>query len=631
MRFCRNAHIVVAVFVATAALLLCACKPSDAIVERIYDQSSSNIDYDNPNKIFIPDETAKVTVEDLHFDKKNLPKKEEVKRDLPDTQGKKNAEKVKRVEHDPKSPSKKKAPSNSGKKKGTDTKKAGETGDKKKKKESAPKGNKAGGGTEPGKSPDAETGSHSYDMDDDSYQNRTYDSRYGDTEDLPDDATTVAAIGELATMTQVLGKTGTLVGSSEDYLAQDAIKAVFADKGVKKIKAIWSGDGTKTTGKEVDAIIDLAPDALVVYPGQLTSKQERVIAQNCPETAVITAPQPTSMDNIKAGMSILAKLLKKSTDGQSQDIRKEYDKFVDDVVDEAQDSHGGGVVTYDAIDYNSSDETNPAKASNLSDTDPLWTLYISNWDEDARVTATYQGSTLFTDTGAAYTRTGWAWSPLSYFMSVGGVINNAAAYGSLSTNTVQPVLGINENQVSFKWNDFSVDTDEKRGGGSFTRYRAYHVLMNARDAADSSVASETHPLGSDDFDTVIVKNKSIKDALKEARDEEDGLYTMYESATTGQTTGYGRVVNGKEGKSIVWTTVKGDAGYKILVNPCGYVGSWTDGSLESPLEALWVASEFHGHPVSSLEEKIEEFYDTFYGYDVSSKTSKIISGAYAEE
>ena len=477
---------------------------------------------------------------------------------------------------------------------------------------------------------DAETGSHGYNPDDDSYQDRTYDSRYGNPEDLPEDITTVAATGELATMTLVLGKEGTLVGSSQNYLKRSAVKDVFKAKGVGKAKAVWKGNGTSTTGTDVDAIIDLKPDALVVYPGQLSSKQERVIAQNCPDTKVITAPKPSSMANIEDDVTILARLLKKSTDGASQDKQKAYEKFVDDTIKTAKRAHGGGVVTYEGIDYNGTDTTNPTTTSDLASVDPKWTLYISGWDADANVTATYQGSTLFTDTGAAYTRTGWSWSPLSYLMSVGGVINNAAAYGPLSTDLTQPVLCINETLVSFKWKNFSVKVDEARGGGSFSIYRAFHVLMNARDMADAAVAAETHPLGSEDFDTVIVKTQDIADALKGAREEKDGLYTMYERVSTGNTTGYGRVVTGKRGKSIVWTTVKGDVGYKILVNPCGYVGSWTDGSLESPLEALWIASKFYSYEASDLKEQVAAFYDEFYDYDIDSKTSKILDGSYAQ-
>ena len=59
------------------------------------------------------------------------------------------------------------------------------------------------------------------------------------------------------------------------------------------------------------------------------------------------------------------------------------------------------------------------------------------------------------------------------------------------------------------------------------------------------------------------------------------------------------------------------------------MGSWTDGSLEAPLEALWVASEFQSLDAGSFEAKVVEFYDTFYDYDIQSKMGSVLDGSYA--
>ena len=631
------ASIFAALLLMFSLCILGACKPTDVIVEKIHDQNSPNTDYDNPNKIYLPDETSQQTVEDLDTDKDDSPNKDEVWNDLPDRQGKQDSDEVRQATYD--------AHANS-----THTAARGESSNSTGKNEepehdddeswqevpSSNTGPGEGGEEQSGDSLDSETGSYGYNPDDDEYQDRTYDSRYGNTEDLPDDVTTIAATDELATMALVLGKEGTLAGSSADYLGNGAIADVFASKGVSATKAVWDGDGSKTAGADVDRIIDLKPDALLVYPGQLSGKQERVIGQNCPDTKIVTAPSPTSMGNIEEDVKIIAKLLKKSTNGTSKDTQDKYLEFTKNAIAAAKNAHGGGESTYGGIDYNNPNSSNPTQTADPGNGEPIWSLYISDWDDDAQVTATYQGSTLFTDSGVAYTHTGWEWSPLSYMMSVAGVINNAAAYGPLSPDKMRPVLGINETLVSYKWNNSSFDVNEKRGGGSFPSYRAYHMLLNARDAADSTQATETHPLGSDDFNTVLVKTRRIADALEAAKGEEDGLYTLYGYASTGSTEGYGRIVKGKEGTTIVWTTVKGDvtidgfAGYKIVVNPCGYVGSWTDGSLEAPLEALWVASEFHDYSPGDLNDKIIEFYRTFYGYDIEPKLGNVLAGSYAQ-
>ena len=216
-------------------------------------------------------------------------------------------------------------------------------------------------------------------------------------------------------------------------------------------------------------------------------------------------------------------------------------------------------------------------------------------------------------------------------MSVGGVINNAAAYGSLSAQQTQPVLTFNQNQVTYSWKDFCVDVDESRGGGSFSRFKAFYTLTNARDSVDmsSSNPDNLHPLGSADFNTVIVKNAHIAEKLANAQTNENGLYTLYQYETTPSESAYGRKWSGKRGESIIYSTVKGDAGFKILVNPCGYVGSWTDGSIEAPLEALWIASEFWGYDKNDMQARIRDFYGKFYdGYKPD--IDKILDGSYAK-
>ena len=144
--------------------------------------------------------------------------------------------------------------------------------------------------------------------------------------------------------------------------------------------------------------------------------------------------------------------------------------------------------------------------------------------------------------------------------------------------------------------------------------------------------------GFDGRRSAVVSNAIAQssEAESSAKAEEDGLYTLHGYVSTGSTQGYGRIVEGSEGTTILWATVKGDItvegspGFRIIVNPCGYVGSWTDGSLEAPLEALWVASEFYDYSQDDLEEKITEFYNTFYGYDIEPKINSILNGSYAQ-
>lgn len=634
--FVSRAALVLACAILVAACgLLSGCKESDAIIERIYDQASPNVDVDNPNKVYIIDEQAPEPEQNQQAESNEPTPWEDVSQfDLPDRTGTDDAPAVRATEYGQRNTTNNPAPQAQG---GGEDKRPDQVGeaawsDAQQPQTSADDGGNFEGGEDgpTNQDPGTNEGIRPANPDDDTYLERVYDSTYGDAEDLPSNIRTIATVGELATITQILGESGTLVGSSEDYLGREPIQTVFARKGITEVPALWSGDGATTTQADAEAIIRANPDACVVFSGQLNSDLERLILQNRPDMSVITLPKPTSALNIATEFQCLARMLSEATDGASETRANEYLDFVNSLVAEAEAAHGGGVATYASVDYNSNDPTRLATADNPA-SPQMWTLYISGWDDDAAVTARYESSTLFEDVGAAYTNTGWSWSPLSYYMGVGGVVNNAAAYGPLSTQLVQPVLTLNQNQVSYTWKNFCVDVDEARGGGSYPRYRAFYTLTNGRDAVDRGGINpdDLHPLGSDDFNTVIVKNSAIARALEAARQEEDGLYTLYQHETTPSASGFGRKYSGKHGESIVYSTVRGDVPYEIIVNPCGYVGSWTDGSIEAPLEATWIANRFWGLDDTVLADRISSFYETFYdGYEPD--IDKILDGSYAE-
>ena len=622
-------------FIAIACLLLLfGCKESDAIVERIYDQSSPNVDFDNPHKLYIPDEEAPETEQDQQPQLEDVPWEDVVERDLPNQEGTVDETPIPQTEFNRQGTANASAPHAepgggtwrpdlSGGSAEAETQTATQVDDGGQKDD--------GNWGSPTDNPGTEQGIKPADPNDDSYLERVYDSTYGDVDDLPTDVSTVAAIGELATIAQIVGDDGVLIGSSEEYLKRQCVQDVFAGKGIADVKALWAGNGAETTRADAEAIIKANPDACLVYSGQLSSKLERLISQNCPDMRIVTLPKPTSAKNIAVEFQSIARMLTETTDGTSEQRAQEYLDFVENIVDEAEAAHGGGVVTYASVDYDNNDSTRILQASNPSGAQ-LWSLYIDGWDEDATATAKYESAVLFEDTGVAYTHTGWAWSPLSYYMSVGGVINNAAAYGPLSTQAIQPVLTLNQNQVSYTWKNLDITVDETRGGGGYARYRAFYTLTNARDAVDrgSNNPDDLHALGSSDFDTIIVKTARIAQALESARQNTNGLYTLYNYETTMSGSGYGRKYEGKHGQSIIYSTVKGDVGYRIVVNPCGYVGSWTDGSIEAPLEALWIANQFWGYDSDRLRSRIAEFYATFYDGYVPN-VDEILDGSYAQD
>ncbi len=57
--------------------------------------------------------------------------------------------------------------------------------------------------------------------------------------------------------------------------------------------------------------------------------------------------------------------------------------------------------------------------------------------------------------------------------------------------------------------------------------------------------------------------------------------------------------------------------YGVFVNPAGGIGSWMDGSAESVLESVWAASKLSGYSERKMYDKIEDFYSTFYGLELT--------------
>lgn len=70
-----------------------------------------------------------------------------------------------------------------------------------------------------------------------------------------------------------------------------------------------------------------------------------------------------------------------------------------------------------------------------------------------------------------------------------------------------------------------------------------------------------------------------------------------------------------EDGNIVKTTIVGD--YRIYVNPSG-AASWTNGSVESIIEPIWLAWKFHNaYTEEEVRETVRTFYRKFYRYELS--------------
>ena len=604
--------------------LLCAtslsgCLDSPVLVTRVLDPSSSNIDYENPLKNYVEDPNAEQTADDIaatsNATADDIEKtiQDEAIYDTKDTSTDEAAEsgKVSKGSNSSTTASKEKS-SNKGKKKQSSNN------------NSAKKDNGGKGGKNQGKD-DA-----SGDGDKDATANdpgNVYNGN-GKLENLPTDIESVCAVGEAATMVLSIAGSDYLAGSSKDYLHNSSVKKLFTSDALAKVKTCWKGDGTNSSDIDTSAIIKLKPDAVLAISGQDTVSSSAQKKLREAGISVITLPSMASDSYIKKAVRAVGYIFQEATDGASATKASDYASMVDDVLKAAKDSHGGTVSTYNNVDYDNVTDANPTNSSAGGASN--WTVLVTGWESKATVSASFNGKTLFKDSGVATCKIGWKWSPVSYYLGCGGAVNNAAAYGSYSSASVSLFLNYNENQVKYSWSGLSKEVTVGKDGGTFKQGNT-HLLTNACSARDSE---QEHHLGSSDFNKIIVTTKNIKTKLNKARSKSLGLYTPGSYQTNTSVSGYGLNINGQLLRcySVTNDASRGDSLYSILVNPSGLMGSWTKGSMESFLEAAWAASEFSGYSKDKLKSAVKEFYSEFYGYSLSDdEYNKIINGDYTED
>lgn len=598
---------------------LSGCLESDVIVEKVIDQTSEEIDYDNEQKELIPDEDSDVTLDDaaalMNTDVEQVEKILEDKAVYgQDATTDETAEKAQNSD----SASSRSASSelqDNGEGEETDT------GSNVSDSSGSGGGSSSGNNSDPNKS-----GSTSASAGDDSL---IFYTQYGDLADLPHDVSTVCAVGEAATMALAFGGKGALAGTSKSFKASAQAKKLFASRGLADAEVFWSGDGLSKGDLDVDALVEAAPDAVLTVSGTMAVTSSAYDTLTAAGISVIVLPALTCDTNIKTAVKVVGTIFDDATDGQSLELVDEYKSMVNSVLTAAKKTHGGKVVTYLSTDFDDVDSTSTRSDAMEPE---YWTLYISDWDADAKVTALYGSTKLFTDTGVGYTYVGWDNSPISYYLGCGGALNNAAAYGrGLSGTGYRLVLAYNENQVTYSWSGLDDTVTLSKKNGTFN-LGANYVLTNARDGAGNGDENEHH-LGSDDFCTVIVRTADIQEAFEEALDEStgEGLYARAPYVDLSGIHGYGFTTGGVLISSFISNAdADGDSEIEVIVNPTGMASSWTEGGLESFLEAPWAASIFYDYSTSDLRADVSEFYETFYGYELSSaELDKILEGDYA--
>lgn len=390
----------------------------------------------------------------------------------------------------------------------------------------------------------------------------------GVTVEVPEDVGLVTATGAAAQMVEMLGGSGRLAGSDSALLSGLAA-SVFPDAAA--IPAWWDGDGsTAISDGNFAQLLAALPDVCFEISGLNTFTDAQVQQLTQDGIAYVVLPALASAEDLKHAVDIVAQVM----GGSAAEMAERYYSWVDGVVSEVSGA---------------------ASDSDMSG------LYIYGWDDAASYHLSNTKGAIPSDgSGLAV-----AFSPIrgqliSTFMAAAGVKNESTRIASRYRDTelvyVTPM---------FHQFDAVVSENAAKYYSGAGMYGSAFDLFVARMITDSTY----YQLGSVTYPAVIVSSDEVKDRL------ENNWFWQYHDKDSN---GYINI----DGQSFYCAVI---GGYSVYVNPYG-MSSW-ESSLESPLEAYWVASKYKGiYTIDQVKEKTNQFYADFFGITLNADQLTYIFG-----
>lgn len=659
---------------------LTACKDSDALKEIIYDQSSDNIDYKNPNKIYLSDETAEetsdlipsaevsedgaVTVERQNLmvyssspNTQGYVAKQSLWAAEPDFEGIEASSGVHFVRSDDPTATEQPLPEEKieevqeeeepedellqavgGGDESSDQGGAAPVADSV---ETTPEESDNGasdGGEEEAPQAEADGGdaagdktNDDADKDDGEEETKPEPPRKLpvtsgnvnlDTTDPTEDplpAAAVAAYGDAAVMVEMLGGKGALAAADASLLKTDFAKVV--DEGLD-LATGWSGDGTEKGSIKADAIIKSGADTVLVYSSDEIGKDD-FKKLNDAGVAVQQIYPNTNTSNIKRNAATIAAMLADGETERAQDptaMAEKYTAFLDDTIAAACKKANGSetaVAGSKVLEKSNDDYAGSGEAK--------YTLVMDDYNANALYSKSF-GDWSPACKGALLATMGVSTSATSFYVQAGGLVNTAAVKGASSGKII--AWQFNTNIVTFKknaWSGLTADTVFPSGSG-------YELTLFT--LTRSSTGQAEGNFGSEVFPKVIVGSQTAASAFINNSKKANGIYHPYGYVSMGE--GLGGYFGPAETDDLVFSTigVDGEANVfgdaipedAVAVCPTGLFSSWIEGtSPESFLMAAWVNDEVNDDSGDvDWEDRVTDFYRTFYRCDLSSGQLSII-------
>lgn len=420
----------------------------------------------------------------------------------------------------------------------------------------------------------------------------------GNVIEVPEHVNSITATGEAAVAVAMLGKIDTLIGTSESFTGNSLLNNIYGGS-MDNISTWWGGDGSGQISEEnFQQLLTEVPDVCVEISGQQTFSEAQV--RQLEENGITYLVVP-SLSTTK-GISNTVTLLGKMFGGNAQAVSGNYTGWMQDTLNGIGE-RGVSRFAYQNIDFdNDYAVTQTEKTVSNASNEGLYTLYVSEWDDNVYCeVANIPPYINITEQGMAVVKTGYSGSPLNHYLSLAGIVNvgaikrrDTAYYYVNPINTTVSAVNVIETTYIFEQ------------GLYFTQLNFTHYLGEADGA----------------YTKIVVANSYIRDKILESISVGGIWYSEKVSVSNDLITTDGQY--GSE-EMLIYSTIHGP--FDIVVNPSGGIGSWTEGSLESPLEAIWAAYAFHdAYSLDEVHQKVSEFYNQFFGYNLSSSELTEIIG-----
>lgn len=451
----------------------------------------------------------------------------------------------------------------------------------------------------------------------------TYNGDADSEPKIPSGINEVAALGNNAVIVSIVGgQADSTPLKACDANMKKQTSSLLASKGISKTSALWSGDGSKSgslSSKNFNKLLqkDTIPDLVFLTEGSsaLTSSQIKKLKKH--KVDIYYLPELTSRKRIRFAVRVVGMILAK---GGVSGAETNYKNYLSEEESLATKYRDDGTKIVGGRDFDTG-----KKVGSTSDT--IVTLYIDDWDEDARLK---NASFLDTSSGVATATVGYESSPISYYLSVGNVLNNAASETFLKATDGESAIvwqfGTKTDYSFSNWTGLDSATCDL-----FEQINVGGTGGLGKDLLCYKVSdSKLYGLGTETFPAIIAKSKAIAKQFKAESNESGQIYYTYpEQTSSGSSTTKG-IQHGSTvlPSCIGWSSLSSEkvTDYDVYVNPSGLAQksssdslcSWAEGSIESPLEASWAKWKFDGGSQADFESDVTDFYKSIYGYTVTS-------------